>query len=123
MSEKELLEAILKRFPKIAEMVKQRPRVARRVLRSALSEPRTVISLVEQFGYIDQLVLAAFRCWPDLKALAVTNETAATILADLRLALEAVPKHWRLSLFRSDKRSPKVRAALRRIREVLGDSV
>jgi len=123
MSEKELLDAILKRFPKIAELVKQKPRVVRRVLRSALSEPRTVISLIEQFGYTDQLVLAAFRCWPDIKALAVTNETAATTLADLRRALEVVPKHWRLSLFRSDKRSPKVRAALRRIREVLGDSV
>ncbi len=123
MNEKELLEAILKRFPKIAEKVKQQPRVARRVIRSALSEPRTVISLVEQFGYTDRLVLAAFRCWSDLKALAVTNETAVTILSDLRRALEAVPRHWRLSLFRSDKRSPKVRAALRRIREVLGDSV
>ncbi len=123
MSEKELLEAILKRFPRVAETVKQKPRVVRRLIRSALSEPRTVISLIEQYGYTDQLVLAAFRCWPDLKALAVTNELAATILADLRRALEAVPKHWRIFLFRSGKRSPKVRAALRRIREVLGDSV
>lgn len=123
MIEDELLEAILKRFPRIAETVKQKPRVARRVVRAALSEPRTVISLIEQFGYTDRLVLAAFRCWPDLKALAVANETAATILADLRRALEAVPRHWRLSLFRSDKRSPKVRAALRRIRAALGDSV
>jgi hypothetical protein len=121
MSEKELLEAILKRFPRVADEVRRKPRVARKVVRLALREPQTLIDLIEQFGYTDRLILAAFRCWPELKAFSATNETAAVILSDLRRALTVVPKHWRLLLFQSDKRSPRVRFALERIRNVLGE--
>jgi len=123
MSEKELLNAILKRFPRIAEEVKQKPRVARKVVRLALREPRTVVALIGQFGYTDRLILAAFRCWPELTTVAETDETAATILSDLQRAVENVPPHWRALLFTGDKRSPRVRAALKRIKEVLGEGV
>jgi hypothetical protein len=96
MSEKELLNAILKRFPRIAEEVKQKPRVARKVVRLALREPRTV---------------------------AESDETTATILSDLQRAVENVPPLWRVLLFTGDKRSPRVRAALKRIKKVLGEGV
>jgi len=95
--------------------------VARKVVRLALREPRTVVALIEQFGYTDRLILAAFRCWPELRTLATTDETAATILTDLRWALAVVPKPWRSLLFKSDKRSPRVRTALEKIRERLGE--